>query len=508
MNTRETAQSAESATVAGPRVLIVAHTTTFLTELSLFGNLMRERAQANTIFYCPFVHWTAEAFASRSRADGVPCLLPPLKQSLAEMGLQPQVRARPLQRVAGRFFSRVATKLASKLPGVGLSFLAERLAFSIAADEISMLLSATRPDLLVLGGDMVGYDTSLYIKLAHQAEIPVLVVPSTMSNGLEQAEVYFADPNYHVSGLARQSIALMFPKWVRTHRGRKLFRCPPGRVLAMELGGLAPPQPWIFNSGSADAIAMESQAMIDYYAEAGMKNDRMVLTGTLSDDAMADRMARAGELRRQLCDELELDPARPLVLTALPPDFLYLAGGRPECDFQDYRALVDFWIQALADTTGCNHIVALHPSVDPDEMRYIERDGIRIGRWRTAEMVPACDIYVASISSTIRWAIACGKPVVNYDVYRYRYTDFQDVSGVLATEEQHEFRALLTRLTRDEEYSRDVALAQQSAANHWGVLDGGAGDRMLQVVTQLSTSGHVPPISRPSGLPSERATSL
>ncbi len=34
-------------------------------------------------------------------------------------------------------------------------------------------------------------------------------------------------------------------------------------------------------------------------------------------------------------------------------------------------------------------------------------------------LVPLCSLYVASVSATIRWAIACGKPVVNYDVYRF-----------------------------------------------------------------------------------------
>lgn len=483
------------------RILIVAHTTTFLTELSQFGRLMRERGSAETIFYCPFVHWTAEAYAEKARAEGVVCLLPPLSDSLAKAGLGGSRRTAPLrnaQQGAGRLMSRVLAKLASKLPGIGLSFLAERMAFAAAAEEIGLLFSATRPDLLVLGGDMVGYDTALYIKLAHEIGVPVLVVPSTMSNGLEQAEVYFADPNYHVAGWARDLVAALFPKWVRVHRGRKLFRCPPGRLLAMELAGLAPPQPWIFNSGYADAIAMESQAMIDYYAEAGMKSDRMILVGTLSDDAMAERMDRAGELRRQLCQELDLDPALPLVLTALPPDFLYLAGGRPECDFKDYRTLVEFWIQSLVDTRGCNHVIALHPSVSHEEMSYIERDGVRIGRWRTADMIPACDIYVASISSTIRWAIACEKPVLNYDVYRYRYTDFQSVAGVLAVEEQSDFAQTLKRLLNEPEYRVGVATAQRELSGHWGMLDGRVGDRMLALAGQLLEKRRATRASGPS----------
>jgi hypothetical protein len=470
------------------RVLIVAHTTTFLTELSLFGDLMRKRGAAETIFYCPFVHWTAEDFARKVEAEGVTCLLPPLKDSLARRGFAPPAGSAPIrnvQRGASRLVSRALSKAASKLPGVGLSFLAERVAFANLEDEIGHLLASLAPDILVLGGDMVGYDTSLYIKLAHAAGIPVMIVPSTMSNGLEQAEVYFADPNYHVTGWARRLVATFFPKWTKSHKGRELFRCPPGRILAMELAGLAPPQPWIFNSGSADAIAMESQAMIDYYAEAGMKHERMILTGSLSDDAMAERLARAHELRLELHRELDLDPALPLVLTALPPDFLYLAGGRPECDFKDYRALVDFWIDTLARTTGCNHVLALHPSVDHDEMRYVERDGIRISRRRTAELVPVCDIYVASISSTIRWAITCGKPVVNYDVYRYRYTDFLKSPGVIAVEEQADFKAVLQRLVTDLAYRASVAGSQSEQSRYWGLLDGRVGDRMLAEVDRL-----------------------
>lgn len=474
-------------------VLIVAHTTTFLTELAPFGRLLRGRTAAEVIFYCPFVHWTAGKFAETCASEGVTCLLSPVRESLVRAGLQPPVHraaAPSLRAKIGRFVARAVGKLAGRLPGIGPGLVAESLAFATAAAEINDLLSSVKPGLLVLGGDMVGYDTALFIKLAHERGVPSLIVPSTMSNGLEQAEVYFGDPDYRVSGWVGRLVAALFPKWVMTHKGARLFRCPPGRILAMELAGLAPPKPWIFNSGSADAIAMESQAMIDYYAEAGMKDRRMVLTGSLSDDAMGARLASAQSQRERLCGELGFDPSRPLILTALPPDFLYVNGGRPQCDFQDYNDLVAFWIGSFAQLKDCNCVVALHPSVDAAAMRRIECGNVRIGSWKTADMVPACDIYVASISSTIRWAIACGKPVLNYDVYRYRYTDFLNVPGVLATEEQSEFRAMLQRLVDDPGYRRSLAELQGTVASHWGLLDGGAGERMLALVEQLAVIPH------------------
>jgi hypothetical protein len=338
----------------------------------------------------------------------------------------------------------------------------------------------------VLGGDMVGYDTSLYIKVGHERGIPTLIVPSTMSNGLEQAEVYYGDPSYHVTGWAGQLVATLFAKWTMKHKDKRLFRCPPGRIIAMELAGLAPPKPWIFNSGAADAIAIESEAMVDYYAQSGMKHSRMVLTGSLSDEAMAARLSASRLLRERLCRELGLEPSRPLIVTAIPPDFLYVTGGRLQCDFQNYADLIAFWIGSLAELKGCNCVVALHPSMDANMMRHIECDNVRISTWKTAELVPLCDIYVASISSTIRWAIACGKPVVNYDVYRYRYTDFLGVPGVLATEERAEYRSLLHRLVEDIGYRKEVADQQAASSSYWGMLDGQVGDRMLSLIERLT----------------------
>ena len=151
---------------------------------------------------------------------------------------------------------------------------------------------------------------------------------------------------------------------------------------------------------------MESQAMIDYYAAAGMNDSRMVLTGSMSDDALVVGLKSMQSIRERLCAEFGFDPSRPLVLSALPPDFFYVNGGRPQCDFKTYDDVVAFWIESLAELKDCNCVVALHPSVDARAMRHVERDNVRIGAWRTAEMVPACDIYVASITRH-SWANPC-----------------------------------------------------------------------------------------------------
>ena len=333
-----------------------------------------------------------------------------------------------------------------------------------------------------MGGNNPGYNTAGLIEGARREGVPTVLVPSTMSNGLEEAEVYAGDPRYHVSNQASRLVAALFPHWTIEHKNHRLLRCPPGRAIAMEAMNLAPPQPWAFNSGFADAIAAESQAMIDYAASAGLPRDAMVLTGSPSDDTMAGIRAKATRLRSELYAELGLPQERPMLLTALPPDFLYVNGGRPQCDFQDYGSIVKFWIDTLADQETFNVVVALHPTVKIESMRHIESDNVRIAPRRTSELVPLCDLYVASVSSTIRWAIACGTPVINYDVYRYRYTDFLNLGGVLVIEEQSEFQEIVKRLADDPEALAQLRRRQQADAPRWGFLDGRCSARILQLL--------------------------
>ena len=130
-------------------------------------------------------------------------------------------------------------------------------------------------------------------------------------------------------------------------------------------------------------------------------------------------------------------------------------------------------------------MIALHPSVPPADAVKYERYGARVAPLNTAELVPLCDIFVASISSTIRWAIACSKPVVNYDVYRYRYTDFIGIEGVLTMEEQQEFVSTLHRLFSDPPYADDIRQKQAAIAACWGRLDGQSGRRLVDLVRRL-----------------------
>ena len=118
--------------------------------------------------------------------------------------------------------------------------------FSGVIADIRALIRVQRPDAIVMGGDNPNYTTAGLIDGSHIEGVPVVLVPSTMSNGLEEAEVYAVDPRYHVDRPSARLVAKLFPHWVTVHNGLELLRCPPGRALAMEALGIAPPEPSVF----------------------------------------------------------------------------------------------------------------------------------------------------------------------------------------------------------------------------------------------------------------------
>jgi hypothetical protein len=456
------------------RVLFTIHTSTVFAESFRLAKLLK-RDDIEPVFVFAYEHWTADVYARNCSDAGI--------------------RVYPNSDADSFFGTRLLSAMASRLAfvhrrqqSIFSSFLWEFVALLHSLAVARAVFADVKPDLLILSIDLAGYDTGAYVKVARSNRRSILLLSSIMSIGLDQAEVHYNDAKYHVHGMLRRLVAHLFPRWVICHRGREIFRVPPGRVLAMELLRLSPPKPWLFNSSHADVINMESDAMREYYCAAGMPVAQMAVTGSTADDVMVGVFAEAEARREGLCRSLGFPADRPILLTALPPDFLDQPGGRPECDFADYEALADFWLKACSSIEDCSVIVALHPSVPWSEAAKFERYGARVSALGTAELVPLCDVFVASISSTIRWAIACGKPVVNYDVYRYRYTDFIDVDGVLTLEGQEEFITTMRRLVSDPVFAAEIRAKQQAVAAHWGRLDGRSGERMVALAKRLLPS--------------------
>lgn len=382
------------------------------------------------------------------------------------------------------FIIRVALALFRLLPGV---VYAKKLA-AIKTRMISIRyeLSELSPSVIILGGDIVGHDMALYIRVGHELGIPSLILPGWMASAREPAELQLYNPDYSLRNPMNWIFCRFFPNWRFHHKGRGLIRLPAQEALALETLQLGPPLPWVLHSGFVDAIGVESEVAREYGSREGLPPGRLIVTGSHTHDVLFEGIIGRNERRTALYDRLDLNPDRPLVVCALPPDMLYGKGGRPDCEFLDYRTLVAGFLEPIHTQLGSHFLLCPHPSAKKDQLSFVADYGAILVEESLAELLPLADIYVASISATIQWAIACSIPVINYDVYNYSYTDYQGLDGVITIKSHSAYIDALTRMIDEPSFLAARSADQSLVAASWGLLDGQATERICDLLHDLA----------------------
>ena len=353
--------------------------------------------------------------------------------------------------------------------------------YFLQARQMKRLLLKIRPDLLIMAEDSIQYGLHILIKLGNAAGIPTVIIPFTIANASEPAEAYFDNPRYNCSdNLINRLVGSLFPHWVYCYKGRKLLRMAVWDIIALELLGFAPKQPWVYNSEETSVIAVENESMFQYYRKEGLPVNRLIISGALYDDVLAEGVMNAEKNLSVLYEELDLTPNQPLLVCALPPSQF-----PRQCEFTDYFELVQFWMQTLATIEGWNILIRPHPRMSKEDLNFLQQFNVIITDIDTASLVPLCDVYVSSVSATIRWAIACGKPVVNYDVYQMNYSDYIEVGGVITINNKDAFKGALWNLTRNKEFYNNIVTRQNECMSKWGILDGKSGERMLRLFNNV-----------------------
>lgn len=468
--------------------LFIAHTPTFLTELKIYSRFLASKGIAKPVFLIAYDPSLSTSFQEECQSNGVEC------RNAATF--TPQIRSllgkfywlricSPARLFALLFFGLIAWAA-----GVQRNFFRDVRLFNNSTDQIRNILREIKPAYLILGGDMPGYDSALYIREARKLGIRSFVIPSTMSNGKEQAEIYFSDSQYHAAVTSHKILALIFKNWSKEYCGTLLFRVPISRLLAIKFFQVDVEKPWVFNSTNADIVFLESLAMRDYYGAVGLASNNLVVTGTPTCDLLYQVGADLNGIKTRLRAKYCLDEYQKVILIALPPDFFYVVGGRPQSIYANHAEVINFFSRLIGAHQSVRWIISLHPSMSKVDYGMLELAGATIIDEPAYQLLPLCDIYLATVSSTIRWAIACGVPVINYDFYRYHYDDFESVDGVLYAATEEVFQLLLKALLEQTDFLETIRTQQQLSAVQWGQLDGKCCERINEEIQQRLTSKH------------------
>src|SRR5690606_27324085 len=120
-------------------------------------------------------------------------------------------------------------------------------------------------------------------------------------------------------------------------------------------------------------------------------------------------------------------------------------------EFPTYEAMTEALLGGLAAIPGAEVTVSMHPAVGPETRALVAGLGVAVSDDYLIELIPRHDIFVSYFSSTIRWAIAAGKPVLNYDAYGLGFSYYEVAPGLRTLRSASALLGLAAEWARDDQ---------------------------------------------------------
>jgi hypothetical protein len=379
--------------------------------------------------------------------------------------------------------ARLFSLLAPAKRSIMVRLLGARMA---AAQRVFKELS---PSAIVVGEDGISGPAAA-IAAARSMAIPVVDLPYGYGTqqDLEIALEEKATNNelLRPEGRLGRLLQMLAPAWIKKGRFSGSLIFPTHYIVAREALGMTLQNAWVVHGGFADRLLVESEQMKCLYRSEGLEAKKLALTGSPYCDTIfatleRDEQARAAFRRAQLVEQGTVR-----ILVSWPTS--YHASRAAHSEFSTYQEMslkVLGWLHSLP---GCQLTVSLHPAIQGENRTFFESMGLNISQDFVIELIPKNDIYISYFSSTQRWAIAAGKPVVNYDAYKLGLDVYKDAPAFHNTSTFDDFKAVVSGLMSIDAFNEDAA-KQISVAQEWGLVDGQCMPRMLAAIDQLATAG-------------------
>lgn len=355
---------------------------------------------------------------------------------------------------------------------------------------VKKVLGRHNPDAIILPEDVVGAVTAIIIKAGHSFNIPSVILPYTIANQQEAFRSLSGSRYYQYLFWPNRIIGFLFRRWIMRQGGLALVRLPSAYIVGHIITRTNPPDPWMMNSGFANVIAVENQSMLQYYIEAGIPRSKMEVVGAVSDDELANfKLNKFNELN-SLRAELGIESKKPLLVVGGCPD---QSNSCPDgFEFSNINEFLRMLVVAL-EPLQPDYEIVVRPH--PNNLRMGEAltgKGLRTTLIDTARLVALSDAYVAFASATIRWAISCGVPTVNYDVFHYNYDDFAGIDGVQNVDNYARFCEAIVKLKPGSDEFATLKLGIARSAPSWGTLDGQSTKRIVDLIDRQCCLERVP----------------
>lgn len=337
----------------------------------------------------------------------------------------------------------------------------EKNYYRVALQQTEQLIGKFQPRAILLVGDRhYGLERAM-IHSAQKHGIRQLIVPT----GQYSAHIDLIQPRQekHSQHKLTNPPARSLKYWIRLRYPNQVWQAylfyPVEKTLALAAMHLLPKNPWIMGANSSAVLGITSQMAYDYFLTQGIPAERLMVVGQPSLDPIFEHAQNRQEKRQALSPHDDNSAHKPLIVCALPQ--------LKEHELMDetrHWAEIRFLAELFHDLPA-EVFISLHPKADPAEYRFLERDyGLHLLEERLSDMIGIADIFLATVSSTILWALWLKIPTIMFDFYDLYDPEIEWYPQLWITQDKNTFREMLHSLVTDEQQRHNYAESLQEIA--------------------------------------------
>jgi len=362
-------------------------------------------------------------------------------------------------------------------------------------DILKRIVGKRRPgSVIVRNGRNLNWEQAL-LRICHENHIPTLIQPISYSGDYRDLLRRRSASTFVADRFPRLRAKFPDQRVWDPNRQANIFFFGAAETMALAECSMLPPNPWIPGGGHQTLLMCESIESKERYLELGVRAQKIVVTGHPAHDEIFKSLQKKEELKRKLTSKYGLVPDKPLVLVTIPP--LYEQGSHEQQPANDE---IESLCDQLRRLQG-NCLILLHPKMPFQRYHFIQdKYGLPIAAERLQSIIAAGDIFLASFSSTINYAVLCGIPTLIFAFHGFRFNMFDHLKGVHILDHIEELVPEVNRLITDNEYYESLARHQRRSLEHLSIFDGGCKARMTDIILRCMAGDAITSNALPNDL--------
>ena len=339
---------------------------------------------------------------------------------------------------------------------------------------ISKALARIKPTAVALPDDRTFSHGFLPAVMHHCARIniPSIIVPISIPGDL--------DSLLRLS--SRKQNALPDGHWLIRRFGnqvrldpeldRQVSFYPIVQTLLLKQRDWLPQNPWAIGGGFSTRVLAEGALSQTVLLEAGCPQQKIRITGHRSHDVIYNLQKRRQQVRSALFPDCG---DQPILVISLPQ-----LGEHNLLPWDRHWEEIHFLCDSVSDWRH-TVVISLHPKMKREQYQFVEDNyGLHITDQPLREVLPAADLFIATFSSTVQWAILCRTPSIVVDFYGFGYSTYDDIAGIAIETDKQAYCATLRQLLENATIRKERQMLLANYADQISPFDGKCTDRIIE----------------------------